>query len=237
MKSFEQIDFLRGRPVLEQRPDLPHRRAVGRVDEARPRVDERRPDLLERAVLVAMLDDQLHRLLRPRKADRLFEGSGPGLRLVRRGPLAEDRVESPRVDDLVRLPVDDVEEILAEVRRVDEARPAAGPWTVGDDLVQGDHFLAVVAGMEVVDAHGLIEEDVVEAGGGRKGHRHDEESRQFDAQHAAHRIAEQGWLRENEREMHLDTIWIIAMIRNAPRYILDHRGDSKCTPIHSGAPW
>src|SRR6266446_535752 len=33
-----------------------------------------------------------------------------------------------------------------------------------------------------------------------------------------------------------DASWIISMIRNAPRYNLDHRGDSKCTPMHFGAP-
>src|SRR2546425_12658039 len=59
----QQIDLLRNRTVLENAPHPTRRLALRRVDEARVRIDERGPDLLERAVLVALLDDELHRLL------------------------------------------------------------------------------------------------------------------------------------------------------------------------------
>ena len=111
----EQIDFLGRRAVLDHVPHASSRLAFGRIHEARRRIDQRRPELLKRAVRIALLDHQLHRLLRPRKAHRFRERAGAFLRLVGRLPLAEHGGESARVDGLIRVAVDDLEVVVAKV--------------------------------------------------------------------------------------------------------------------------
>ena len=90
----QQIDFLGWRTVLDHAPHAAGRRAIGGIDETGVRIDQRRPDLLKRVRGVAFLDHQLHRLLRPRKPDRLFECAGAIFRFVGRYPLAENGREA-----------------------------------------------------------------------------------------------------------------------------------------------
>src|SRR5438552_488319 len=161
----QQVDFLRRRTVLEDAPHLARRLALRRVDEAGARIDERGPDLLKCAVLVALLDDELHRLLRPGEAHRLLDRAGPLLRFVRGHPFTEDRREPARVDCLIRVAIDDLEEVVAEVERVDQAGTAARPQSVRDHRIEGDDFFASVSGVEVIDPHGPIEEQIVKSGG------------------------------------------------------------------------
>jgi len=68
-----------------------------------------------------------------------------------------------RVDDLIRAAIDHLEVVLAEVRGIDEVGAAAGPGPVRHDAVQRHDLVALRRrGVEVVDAHGLVDEDVVE---------------------------------------------------------------------------
>ena len=76
---------------------------------------------------VALLDDDLHRCGRHREAQRLVERARHRLRLAGGLPLAVDRGEAARVDDAVRGAVDDLEQVLAEVRVVDRPRRIARP--------------------------------------------------------------------------------------------------------------
>ena len=162
----EEVDLFRRRAALDQRPDLSQRLAIGGVDEAGVGIDDRRPDLVEALVRVPHLQDDLHRVPRPRKAERLVERAVQLARCRRRLPLAVDRGEAARVDHPVRPAVDHLEEVLAQVEVVDEEGAAAGPRPVGHHLVERDDLRARAAAVEVVDAHGPVEEVTVEPGAG-----------------------------------------------------------------------
>src|SRR3546814_3908734 len=68
--------------------------------------------------------------------------------------LAVHRGEAPRVDHAVRRPVDDLEEVLAQVRFVDRLARVARPGERFEhDAVEAEPLRGRVAGVEVVDAH------------------------------------------------------------------------------------
>ena len=158
----EQVDLLRRRTALLNGPDLAHGRPIGRIDEPGLGIDHRRPDLVEAVLGVAHLQHDLHRPPRPGKPQRLVERPVHAPRLRRRLPLAVDRREPARVDRPVGPPVDHLEEVLAEVEIVDEPRAAAGPRAVRYDPIQTEDLRSPSAGVEVVDAHRLVDEVGVE---------------------------------------------------------------------------
>ena len=165
----QQVDLLGRRSAREQRPDLAGRGTVGRIDEAGVRIDDRRPDLVKTVLRVAHLQHDLHRPPRPRKAQRLVERAMDLARLRRRLPLAVDRREAARVDHAVRPPVEHLEEIFPEVEVVDETGAAARPRPVGHHPIERDDLRAAPARVEIVDAHRLVDEVLVEARGGLRG--------------------------------------------------------------------
>jgi len=113
----------------------------------------------------AALQDDLHGLLRPRKAERLWEGPRRALHFRRRLPLRIDGGEAAREEDAVRLRVDDLEKVRSEIQVVDETRPASGPLPVVHRAVEGDDLAPGPARVEEVDAHRPLAEVRVDGGG------------------------------------------------------------------------
>ncbi len=158
----DDIHLLRRRAVLEHCPHVRVRRRIGRVHEPRVGIDRHRPDLVKRVPVVALLQDDLDGLPWPGKAQRLMERPVHGARLARRLPLAVDRGEAAGVDDPVRGGIDHLEQVLAQVRLVDEPRQAAGPRAVRDDAVEPHDLFVDIARVEVVHTHRLGSEVPVE---------------------------------------------------------------------------
>lgn len=79
-----------------------------------------------------------------------------------------DGLPSPRagqpIDHAVRPPIDQFEEVLAQVEIVDEAGAAAGPRSVGYHLVEPEDLRPLSAAVEVVDPHRPVDEVPVEPG-------------------------------------------------------------------------
>ena len=146
----QQVHLVARRAVLQDGPRLAGGRA-GAVDAGSLRVHGHRPGLAEEALGVALLQDDLHRALRLREAQRLVEGAVGALRLVGRLPLPADAGEATRVHDAVRGAVDHLEEVLAEVRVVDRPVGVAGPRALEHEAVEGEALLGGARGVEVVE--------------------------------------------------------------------------------------
>ena len=80
-------------------------------------------------------------------------------------PFAIDRREPAGVDDQIRPTVDHLEEVLAEIEVVRETGARTGPRPIRHHLVEREDLLPEPAGMDVVDPHCLLQEELVEPGG------------------------------------------------------------------------
>ena len=151
----QEVHLVRGVPRLLDLEEWAGRGRRGGVDEHVLRIEDQRPDLAEGVFGVALLQDDLDRPVGGRKAQRLGESAARILRFVRGLPLAVDGREAARIEDAVRLPVDQLEEVLAEVRVVEQPLRVTRP---GQGLqhypVEAEHLPHGVARVEVVDPHG-----------------------------------------------------------------------------------
>src|SRR5262245_7419641 len=151
----EEVHLLTRLAVLLDRDDRAGRRGRRRIDVHVFRVHDQRPDLAEGVLRVPLLERDLDRRLGSRKPQRLREGAAELLRLPRRLPLAVDRREPAGVDDPVRGAVDDLEEVLSEVRGVDRLARVAGPGgRLDHDAVEAERLRRGVAGVEIIHPHG-----------------------------------------------------------------------------------
>ena len=131
----ERSTFAAG-AVLEHGPQLSQpadRRGSRRATRDRPRSTR----FAERVLGAALFQHDLHRRLRPRKAQRFWDVRCSVL-LAGRLPFAVDRREAARVDDACSCAVDHLEQILAEVDVVHQLRAAARPRAVRDDALERD---------------------------------------------------------------------------------------------------
>ncbi len=151
----QQIDLGSRVAVPQEFQHRPGRRRRGPIDEDVGRVDEQRPHLAKRVPCVPFLQHDLHGSGRHREAQRLLERASRRLGLPRRFPLAVNRREAARVDDAVARAVDDLEQVLAEIRVVHRPRRVARPRRrLDDDAVEREHLGRCGAGVVVVDAEG-----------------------------------------------------------------------------------
>ena len=70
-----------------------------------------------------------------------MKASMDALDLGRRFPLPINRCEAARVQHLAARRVAYVEQVLAEVRRIDELRPASRPGAVVDDAIERERLV------------------------------------------------------------------------------------------------
>ena len=159
----EQVDLVGRGAVLEerrQRTGWPFWRRC--VHESRRRIDVRRPDPCEAVVGLTLFQRHPHGAGRPRKAKRFVERPVRRLHFRRRFPLAVHRREAARVQQPVARRIVDLEQVLSEVRRIDELRPAAGPRSVVDHAIERQRLGGGrSARMEVVHAHRPAEVECV----------------------------------------------------------------------------
>ena len=138
-------------------PDVP----VGRVDLHAEEVGQA-------AVLLPRLQAEEHRRHGAGHQHRLVVGAGHAA--AGRGgglPLAEVGIEAPGPDHVAAGGVLQLGVVAAQVQVVHQVHPAAGPGALQPQLVQGDDLLVGIAGVEVVDAQGLVPEVPVEGRGVR----------------------------------------------------------------------
>ena len=145
-----EIDLFRGVAILEHRPHTALSGPRGRIHEAGVRVERNGPQLAKGALGVPLLEDQLDRTQGPGESERLVESSVCPPSLTRRLPFAIDGSESARVDDPVAPRVDNLEQVLAQVRVVHQLRKASRPGAVRHHPVQREDLLAHTTGVEVV---------------------------------------------------------------------------------------
>ncbi len=158
----QDVDLLRGRTVLEQRPDVAGFRRIRAVDESRVGIDDRGPQLVKAVVAIALLQNDLDRRLRPRESQRFAERAVQRLVLSGRLPFAVDGREAARVDRTVGVAIDHLEQVFAEIEIVNETRPASRPRTIRDHTVERHDLLSHSARVEIVQAHRAAGEPGVE---------------------------------------------------------------------------
>jgi len=93
-------------------------------------------------------------------------------------PLAEDGRKPIGIEQGSGGGVAYFELIFAEVERVDELPFRAGPDPVGNDTVKGKMLLFRGTRMEIIQAHGFVEEKVIEVDSGRRIEQGEEQQRQ-----------------------------------------------------------
>ena len=134
----QQIDLLGRRTVLEDVPDrsgMSRRapRALTKREAGSTSVDQM---LREAIVGLPLLERHANRLRRPREPQRLVKAPMRGPDFGGGLPLAVNRRKPAGVEDAVARFVAHLEQVLAEVGRVDELRAASGPRAVVDDPIE-----------------------------------------------------------------------------------------------------
>ena len=150
----------------------PHPGSRGRarsLDRGRLRVDDHREDLPEGLPPIPLLEDDLDRRRGLRETQRLGEGAPYLLRLVGRLPFSVHARETPGVEQPIRAPVSNLEEVLAEVRLVHPAVERTGPGALDHDPRERERLPGRVPGVDVLDPHRAERAAAGEALGRRPG--------------------------------------------------------------------
>ncbi len=130
------------------------RRGLRSIHKLVCRIDRCGPDVLEHILRVTLLQHDADRSSRSREAKRLLKRALRRLRFVSRFPLSVDRCEPAGVQQLLRLQIADLEQILAEVRRVNRLRRIAGPWQrLNHHAVDTEDLLRRITRVVVIHAH------------------------------------------------------------------------------------